>query len=300
MKYEQIHSLRNDNNNDYSEQELTSLFAVSRSGYRSYAQAPETRPALLELTLVTEMKRINNDPDLKSYGSPRMTGELNDLGYPISENTTARLMRKYDIRAKRKWGYKPPKTTTAAPKARYNDNYIKDNPPSNFGQQLVADITYIPTKEGWLYLSVIMDLHTRLIVGWETSSAMPASLVEQSLENTLYNWSIDTQKAIFHSDRGSQYSSNLIRKWLSKRGMKQSMSERGNCYDNAHCESFFASLKAESLPECGYFTSRDEARRRLFGYIEGFYNTRRKHSSLNYLSPIQFYHQSLNQLALAA
>ena len=245
------------------------------------------------------MKRINNDPDLKCYGSPRMTMELNALGYAISENTTARLMRKHGIKAKRKWGYKPPKTTTADPKARYNDNLIKEVSPTSFGQQLVADITYIPTKEGWLFLSVVMDLYTRLIVGWETSGTMPASLVTQSLENTLYNWSVNTQEATFHSDRGSQYSSHLVRRWLHRRGIAQSMSDKGNCYDNAHCESFFASLKAECLPESGYFASRDEARRKLFGYIEGFYNTRRRHSSLKYLSPIQFYQQSLNQLALA-
>ena len=112
MKYEQIYSLRNNSSNDYSEQELARLFEVSRSGYRAYAQPPETRPSLRELKLVAEMKRINHDPDLKCYGSPRMTEELNALGYKISKNTTARLMRKHGIRAKRKWGYKPPKTTS--------------------------------------------------------------------------------------------------------------------------------------------------------------------------------------------
>lgn len=300
MKYEQIYSLRNAPSNDYSEQELTRLFEVSRSGYRAYTQKPEERPPLRELKLVAEMKRINNDPDLKCYGSPRVTEELNALGYKVSKNTTARLMRKHGIRARRKWGYKPPKTTCPDPQARYNENLIKKRPPTAFGQQLVSDITYIPTQEGWLYLSVVMDLYTRLIVGWESSGTMPASLVEQSLENTLYNWSVQTQDATFHSDRGSQYSSNLIRKWLKNRGIAQSMSDKGNCYDNAHCESFFASLKAECLPECGYFSTREEARHRLFGYIEGFYNTRRRHSSLGYLSPIQYYHQSLYQLALAA
>lgn len=252
------------------------------------------------MKLLAEMKRINNDPDLKSYGSPRMTEELNDLGFNVSQNTVAGLMRKHGIRAKRKWGYKPPKTTSADPQAKYNKNLIKENTPSTFGEQLVADITYIPTKEGWLYLSVVMDLYTRIIVGWETSVAMPATLVKTSLEHSLRNWSIPPQSATFHSDRGSQYSSHLIRKWLKVRGIKQSMSAQGICYDNAHCESFFASLKAECLPDCGFFSSRAEARKRLFGYIEGFYNTRRKHSSLGYLSPLIFHQQSLNNLALAA
>lgn len=253
-----------------------------------------------ELKIIAEIKKMNNDPDLKNYGSPRITTELNALGYQISENTVAKLMQKHGIRARRKWGYKVPKTTTVDPQAKYNENLIKEDAPAHFGQQLVADITYIPTKEGWLYLSVVMDLFSRTVIGWESSATMPASLVKASLNNGLRNWSIQTNKSTFHSDRGSQYSSHLIRDWLKKNEMSQSMSAKGNCYDNAHCESFFASLKAESLPECGYFNSRKQARIRLFSYIEGFYNTRRRHSSLGMLSPIQFLNNQQNQLALAA
>ena len=246
------------------------------------------------------MKTINKDSEMKCYGSPRMAKELQAQGVSISENTTAKLMNKHQIRARRKWGYKPPKTTTPDPTAKYNKNLIKDNAPTSFGQQLVTDITYIPTQEGWLYLSVMIDLYSRLVVGWESSATMPASLVTKTLDNATYNWSINTREAIFHSDRGSQYSSKKVRKWLKSNKMQQSMSHRGNCYENAHCESFFASLKAECLPESGYFSSRAEARMRIFTYIDGFYNTRRRHSSLNYLSPLDFYHQSLNQLVLAS
>ena len=229
-----------------------------------------------------------------------MTQELNALGYKVSENTVAKLMKENAIESKRKWSYKPPKTTTTDKNAKYNDNLIKENPATQFGEQLVADITYIPTKKGWLYLSVIIDLYTRVVVGWETSERMAATLVRDTLENATGKWSINTRETIFHSDRGSQYTSHLVRKWLWQRGVKQSMSKKGYCYDNAHCESFFSSLKAECLPPTGYFETRAEARQTIFGYIEGFYNTRRRHSALNYISPIKFYQNNKKQFALSA
>jgi len=300
VKYEQILSMRNDKTNDYSEHELTRLFQVSRAGYRSYAKSPEKQPKAQEIEIVAAMKSINKDHEMKCYGSPRMAVELKAQGFKISENTTAKIMRKYEIRARRKWGYKPPKTTYPDPEAKYNKNLIKDKPPTNFGQQFVTDITYIPTQEGWLYLSVMIDLYSRLVVGWETSATMPATLVTKTLDNATYNWSINTREAIFHSDRGSQYSSKKVRKWLKRNKMEQSMSHKGNCYENAHCESFFASLKAECLPDSGYFSTRAEARTRIFTYIEGFYNTRRRHSALDYHSPLDFYNLSQNQLVLAA
>ena len=146
---------------------------------------------------------------------------------------------------------------------------------------------------------MVIDLYTRLVVGWETSGTMPASLVTQSLEDATMRWNIETRKAGFHSDRGCQYTSNLVRKWLQDRGITQSMSGKGNCYDNASCESFFSSLKAELMPDCGYFDSRLEARHYLFEHIEGFYNTRRLHSSLGYLSPLNFYLINQKKLAIA-
>lgn len=285
--------------NDYSERELTSVFEVSRAAYRRHLETLKKPVSLDAKRLIAEMKQINNDRKLKSYGSPRMTQELNDRGFKISENTVAKLMVEHGIRSKRKYAYKPPKTTVADPKAQYSKNLITGTCPIRFGSQLVADITYIPTKEGWLYLSVVIDLYTRLVVGWETSGTMPAELVRDSLENATQRWGIDTKNAVFHSDRGSQYTSNLVRKWLKDRGINQSMSGKGNCYDNAACESFFSSLKAELIPECGYFGSRLEARHYLFEHIEGFYNTRRLHSSLGYRSPLDFYLNNQKTLAQA-
>jgi len=286
--------------NDYSEHELTQVFEVSRSAYRQHLKQKFRAPKALRTEVIAEMKTINNDPKLKVYGSPRITRELHQRGFSISENTVAKLMREHGIRSKRKYAFKPPKTTVVDKEARYCENVIKEKPPTRFGQQLVADITYIPTKEGWLYLSVVIDLYTRLVVGWETSGAMPATLVSGSLENATMRWKLNTREATFHSDRGCQYTSNLVKKWLKDRGMIQSMSDRGNCYDNASCESFFSSLKAELMPPCGYFQSRKEARNFLFEHIEGFYNTRRLHSSLNYRSPLAFYQVSQKALALAS
>ena len=285
--------------NTYSERELTEVFEVSRSAYQKHLKAQEKAPALDFTLLFAEMKRINNDPKLKVYGSPRMTEELYKRGFNISENTVAKLMREHGISSKRKNAFKPPKTTVVDKKARYSPNLLKDKATTRFGEYLVADITYIPTKEGWLYLSVVIDLHTRLVVGWETSGAMPASLVTGSLENATARWDINTRTAIFHSDRGCQYTSNLVREWLKVRGTTQSMSGKGNCYDNAACESFFSSLKAEVMPECGYFNTRLEARHYLFEHIESFYNTRRLHSSLDYRSPLEFYHITEKALAKA-
>ena len=285
--------------NDYSEYELTKVLTVSRSSYRKHLASLQRTPKLSKTQLLAEVKRINSDPKLKTYGSPRMTVELQRRGFQVSENTVAKLMKEHGIVSKRKYAFKPPKTTVVDKQARYCENLIKNTEPTRFGEQLVADITYIPTKEGWLYLSVVIDLYTRLVVGWETSGAMPATLVTQSLDNATTKWNIETRKAIFHSDRGCQYTSNLVRSWLRNRGVTQSMSGKGNCYDNAACESFFSSLKAELMPPCGYFANRLEARHYLFEHIEGFYNTRRLHSSLKQKSPLEFYLITQNNLAKA-
>ena len=169
----------------------------------------------------------------------------------------------------------------------------------HFAKILIADITYIPTKEGWLYLSVIIDLYSRAILGYQISGAMPASIVTEALNAAVTQWSIPRGMSTFHSDRGSQYSSKLLRKELNNHSFEQSMSGKGNCYDNATCESFFSTLKREMLPDCGYFDTRKEAKNAIFEHIEGFYNTRRKHSSLGYKSPLEFIKEN-NQLALTS
>ena len=193
----------------------------------------------------------------------------------------------------------PPKTTTVDKSAKYSPNQLDDQKSKHFAEVLIADITYIPTKEGWLYLSVVIDLYSRAVLGYQTSGAMPASIVTEALQKAINQWSIPRGLSIFHSDRGSQYSSHLLRNQLKAHDFNQSMSGKSNCYDNATCESFFSTLKREMLPDCGYFETREEAKNHIFEHIEGFYNTRRKHSSLGYQSPLKFIKEN-NQLELAA
>ena len=274
-------------NPDYSITELCQAFDVSRSGYQHYTSDSMTQARLTKIKLIAEIKAIHNDKKLRVYGSPRMTSELNDRGFDCCVNTVAKLMSELEIEAKRAKSFKP-KTTKVDHSAKYNSNKLESQKASYFGEVLVSDITYIRTKEGWLYLAVVMDLFSRAIIGHQTGSAMPAEIVTRSLEQGVADWMLNTTQTTFHSDRGTQYTSQKLRDQLQSFGMDQSMSGKGSCYDNACCESFFSSLKRELMPDCGYFENRREARLALFEHIEGFYNTRRKHTSLGNLSPVQF------------
>ena len=285
-------------NSSYSISELCEAFEVSRSGLRHYNSETMTKARIYKLKLTAEIKAINNDSKLRVYGSPRMVDELNERGYPCCENTVAKLMKELRLEAHRAKPFKP-KTTKVDKAARYNPNKLESQQASRFGEVLVSDITYIRTKEGWLYLAVVMDLFSRAIIGHQTRAAMPAELVTASLAQGVSDWMLDTRSSTFHSDRGTQYTSKLLRKQLAGFKMAQSMSGKGNCYDNAACESFFSSLKRELMPDCGYFESRREARLALFEHIEGFYNTRRRHTSIGNISSIQFI-QNQNKVANAA
>lgn len=293
-----ITQLRREPGNDYSIRELTDLFSASRSGYRYHLLQPMTESRRRKMEITAEIKTIHKDPKLRVYGSPRMTEELHARGYAVSENTVADWMREAEIRAKGSRPFKPPKTTTCDPSAKYSPNLIKNRKPKRFGEILVSDITYLRTRQGWMYLAVVIDLYSRAVIGWKLGQRMPASLVTCSLAEAVRAWKIDTRRAIFHSDRGSQYTSEKLRRMLSRLGIDQSMSARGNCYDNATCESFFSGFKRELMPECGYFESTFQAEAAVFEHIEAFYNTRRRHSSLGMKSPIEFINN--NQTAIAA
>ena len=249
------------------------------------------------MKIVSEIKAIHADPKLKVYGSPRMTEELIAKGYNICENTVAKWMQEIGIQAKRNPTFKPPKTTVADPNAKYSPNLIASITPVRFGEILISDITYIRTKEGWMYLAVVIDLYSRMVVGWKLDHRMPTELVTGALKDAVKNWGIDTCNTIFHSDRGSQYTSNEMRTLLKKMKITQSMSAKGNCYDNAACESFFSSFKRELLPDCGYFDHPLQAHYAIFEHIEGFYNTRRRHSSIGMLAPLEFLNQTESAVA---
>jgi len=220
-----------------------------------------------------------------TYGSPRITAELKAGGIVCSENRVARLMRENNIRAKCKQKFK--RTTKSDPKRKPAPNLLEGNfniPARN--QAWVSDITYVYTRQGWLYLATVMDLFSRMIVGWSMSRMMQKELVLNAFDHAV-NKRNPARGLIFHSDRGSQYSSDDLCKLLDNKMFKQSMSGKGNCYDNAVAESFFATLKTE-LMKGEVFDNRELAKLAIFDYIEVFYNRKRRHSKLGYLSPTDF------------
>lgn len=268
--------------------ELCDALSVSRSGY--YAAGPsglcsvraQENEALLE-----QINRIHAHRHTRCYGSPRMTVELRARGRRCSINRVARLMRQEGLRAQPRRPFKP-RTTCPDHAACPSPNLLAQaGAPVAPGQQIVSDITYIPTAEGWLYLSVVLDLFSRRVLGWNLSSSLKSSGVAGALNQALQSHLI-APGAIFHSDRGCQYTSSQVRTILARARLRQSMSAQGHCFDNAFAESAFASIKGELLPPRGSFQTQLEARRALFDYFESFYNRSRRHSALDYHSPNAF------------
>jgi putative transposase len=256
---------------------------VSRSGYYRWVATGQSLRAEANVELCKEIQRVF-DEHKGRYGSPRITQELRNEGVECGENRVARLMRKNGLAARSKKGFRPRTTTPgqgAAP------NLIKELEPSAPDQIWASDITYVATAEGWLYLAVILDLFSRRVVGWKLGESLEAELVVTALRNALALRQ-PTSGLYFHSDRGSQYSSQAVRKPLSVMGANQSMSGLGNCYDNATMEAFFSTLKTECLPAHQVFSSRAQARREIFEYIELYYNSRRLHSALKYQTPCHY------------
>jgi putative transposase len=258
---------------------------VTTSGYYRWKKKPPGKREIENMKLLERIKEIHNLTD-QTYGSPRITDDLIDEGFKVSRPRVARLMRKHGIRAKTTRKFKV--TTDSDHNFSISPNLLKQNFSSNFfGKVCTSDITYIRTGEGWLYLTVVMDLYNREIIGWAMSESLRASettiLALQDACNRYY----PTQGMIFHSDRGVQYACDDFRELLSKHRMIQSMSGTGNCYDNAVTESFFSTLKKELVYRRKYST-RWQARQSIFQYIETFYNRVRKHSTLGYLSPVHF------------
>jgi len=196
-------------------------------------------------------------------------------------------MREEGIQARPRRPFRP-KTTQHDQAACASPNLLAHSePPSAPGQQLVSDITYIRTAEGWLYLVIVLDLYSRAILGWDLSTSLDADGVSRAVGKAVQSGYVHPE-AIFHSDRGCQYTSEAVRKVLAGPGLRQSMGARGYCYDNAFAESCFASIKAEALPDSGMFCSHQKARTAIFDYLETFYNRRRLHSAIGYLSPTKF------------
>jgi len=282
---------------NFSVQEMCEAFDVSASGYWASKNRPASARQVANEKLVSEIKRIHSHRYTRSYGSPRMTRELRNVGFFCSKNRVARLMRKNGLRARLRRPFRPKTTAPERTAAPSPNLLIKAERPSRPAQHLLSDITYIPTGEGWLYLAVVIDRFSRMILGWQLSDSLRGEIVTLALDKALTSGLV-TKGAIFHSDRGCQYTAAMFRSRLSKVGLIQSMSAKGHCYDNALAESFFASFKNEALPENGRLDSLHAASIAVFEYIETFYNRRRIHTSIGDCSPLNFlnnFFQNQNQ-----
>lgn len=257
---------------------------ISRSGYYGWLREKDRRLEREATYLLVKIRAIH-EKSRRTYGSLRITQELKSEGMKIGKNKVAKIMRDNGIRAKTKRKYRV--TTNSKHKLPVADNLLKSHGEVNDPDEIwVADITYIWTREGWIYLSSILDLYTRRIVAWELSRSLTKGFVISTIEKAVKQRK-PKSGLIFHSDRGSQYASREVRNLLLQNGIRQSMSSSGNCYDNATAESFFHTLKTE-LVYFEQYQSREEAEISIFDYIECFYNRKRRHSALNYLSPEEF------------
>jgi putative transposase len=268
---------------EYAIKECCEALGVCRSGYYQWQKAEPTHREQAQAQLMKQIRRVFA-ANKGRYGSPRVSQALRQDGIQCGENRVARLMRENQLAARRKKAFRP-RTTVAGSGAA--PNLIKDLEPRGVDQIWVSDITYVATREGWLYLAVILDLFSRKVVGWKLGETLAAELVETALANALVMRAPDPG-LYFHSDRGSQYSSQAVRNPLRVIGANLSMSGRGNCYDNAKAEAFFSTLKTECFPPNQLFDSKVLARREIFEYIEVYYNNQRLHSALGYQTPRQF------------
>ncbi len=271
----------------YTVTELCNAFEVSRSGYYKGIRTGPGKRKKQNQQIIDAMKQIHQEPFKNAYGSPRMTVELRRRGFICSENRVARLMTEAGLIALHKAPFRP-KTTVQDPDRIPAPNRLAEiEAPSQPGEVFVSDITYVATREGWLYLAATMDLYSRRIAGWHLAESMKTDLVIEAAQKAVDGTGI-CPGAIFHSDRGCQYTSQRMRSWLNQRGMLSSMSAAGYCYDNASCESLFATLKREAFPAGCVFQTKQEARRTIFQYIDTFYNRERIHTSLGDQSPDNF------------
>jgi putative transposase len=263
---------------------MCQVLQVSTGGYYTWRDRPASAQQQRREVLASEIQAIHQEVK-ERYGSPRMHAELLARGQGCCVNTVAKLMRQHGIAAKTKRKFRC--TTDSNHDLPVADNLLdRQFEPVAVNQVWVADITYIPTWEGWLYLAAVEDLYSGQIVGWSMSERMSSRLVVDALDMAVSR-RLPGEGLLAHSDRGSQYASDHYQRLLERHGITCSMSRRGDCWDNAPMESFFATLKKELVHHENYET-RAEARASVFEYIEVFYNRVRRHSALGYQSPVEY------------
>jgi putative transposase len=263
---------------------MCELFAVSRAGFYAWLKRPESLRKRENKRLGALIKE-SFDVSRGTYGYRRVRKDLQEQKETCSEYLVGRLMKQQELRAKARRKFKV--TTDSRHSKPIHENLLQRQfTAEKPNQRWVTDITYIPTMEGWLYLTVFMDLYSRRIVGWSMSNRLQESLVIDAMRMALFRRKIKSS-LLLHSDRGSQYASDNFQKLLRENSINCSMSRKGNCWDNAAMESFFHSLKTECVNHEN-FKTREEAKKMIFDYIEVFYNKRRRHSFLNYMSPVRY------------
>jgi len=263
---------------------MCDTLGVSAAGFYAWRDRPESQQQRRRTALLVEINAAHAEAK-RRYGSPRIHAELLARGVGCCVNTVAKLMHDNDIRAKtaRKFRH----TTDSNHPLPVADNVLgRQFDPSGPNEAWVADITYIATREGWLYLAVVEDLYSRMVVGWSMAERMTSRLVVDALQMAVQR-RLPGEGLLAHSDRGSQYASEHYQRLLARHGIDCSMSGVGQCWDNAPMESFFASLKKELVHHEDYLT-RQQAKASIFEYIEAFYNPKRRHSALDYLSPADY------------
>lgn len=276
---------------DHSVSALCQVFNVSRAGYYAWRQRQPSARAQANTRLVAEITLLREGREV-CYGSPRMTEELRGRGHRCSENRVARLMRIHGLRAQAAKRFVP-RTTDSDHDLPIAPNRLKDrSAPAGPNQVWLQDLTYVRTGAGWLYLALVLDLWSRKIVGWAMADHRRSELVVAALQMA------QTQRQpgkglLVHSDRGVQYASAETRQFIEQHGWIASMSRTGNPYDNAWMESAIGKIKNEVLGAC-VPTDHSAAQQQLFAGIECWYNQRRRHSSLNYKSPVAFEAQFMN------
>jgi putative transposase len=275
---------------DYDVAEMCELYDVSTSGYYAWVGRTPSKRDVAEEDLARRIQE-SYEASRKTYGSPRVVKDLRKKGVRCSRKRIARIMRQNGLQGVQKARYKP-RTTDSRHDLPISPNRLAELPEiSRVNQVWVTDITYIPTLEGWLYLTAFLDLKSRKIKSWTIREHMRTELIESAFLRAVFREKPGAG-LIVHSDRGCQYASREFRALLKRHQALGSMSAKGNCYDNAAMESFWASLKSDLGINKPYQT-KEEARRAIFDYIEVFYNRRRIHSALGDLSPLDYEHQSV-------
>jgi putative transposase len=269
----------------YPVEVLCRVMAVARSGFYAWCQRPRSRRAQENQAVLAQIRHYHQESDGR-YGSPRIHRDLRTQGFPsISRHRVARLMRLHGIRGvcRRRATWRSHSVSSEVLAENVLQRQFHATQPN---QKWAGDITFVATREGWLYVAVLLDLYSRRVVGWAMGARITTALTHAALTMAVHQRQV-VRPLLHHSDRGSQYTAGQYQQGLTRYGLQCSMSRPGNCWDNAVVESFFASLKTE-LVYRRQFQNRPEAQTAIFAYIEGFYNRRRRHSTLGYLSPVEF------------